>query len=37
MKAICKVYARRILRGEITLDDVPAELREDVRKLIEGL
>jgi hypothetical protein len=35
MKAICKIYARRILRGEITIDDVPEELREDVRSLIE--
>ncbi|MDO5329000.1 MAG: CD1375 family protein [Coriobacteriia bacterium] len=34
-KAICKAYARRIIRGEITLEDVPEELREDVRRILE--
>ena len=33
--AICKAYARRILRGEITLDDVPEELRDEVREILE--
>lgn len=34
--AIAKAYARRIKRGEITIDDVPATIREEVRNLIEG-
>lgn len=34
--AIAKAYARRILRGEITLEDVPVRMREQVREIIEG-
>jgi len=32
---ICEAYARRILRGEITLDDVPERFREEVRQILE--
>lgn len=35
-KAIAKAYARRIKRGEITIDDVPEAIREEVRKLIDN-
>lgn len=30
MSAIVKAYARRIIRGEITIDDVPARIRDQV-------
>lgn len=33
--AIAKAYARRILRGEITLDDVPESIRDEVRRILE--
>lgn len=33
---MAKIYARRILRGEITIDDVPACLREAVIEILEG-
>lgn len=32
--AIAKAYARRILRGEITIEDVPERIREDVKTLL---
>lgn len=32
---MAKIYYRRILAGEITLDDVPLKWREAVRKLLE--
>lgn len=35
VSAIAKAYARRILRGEITLEDVPVRMREQVREIIE--
>lgn len=35
VSAIAKAYARRILRGEITLENVPARMREQVREIIE--
>lgn len=34
--AIARAYARRILRGEMTLEDVPVRIREQVREIIEG-
>lgn len=33
---MAKIYARRILRGEITIDDVPERLREQVRSIVGG-
>lgn len=30
------IYARRILRGDITIDDVPQRLREQVAAILEG-
>lgn len=30
-----KVYVRKIKNGEMTIDDVPARWREDVRKALE--
>lgn len=35
-RAICKAYARRILRGEITINDVPEELRQEVQDILDG-
>lgn len=35
IKAIINAYVRRIKRGSITIDDVPEEIREEVRKVIE--
>ena len=35
-KPIIDAYVRRIRRGEITIDDVPEIIREDVRKQLEG-
>lgn len=32
-----KIYVRRILAGEMTLEDVPTKWREDVRKALEDL
>lgn len=34
--AIAKAYARRIKRGEITIEDVPSAIREEVRSLIDN-
>lgn len=35
IKAIINAYVRRIRRGSITIDDVPEEIREEVRKVLE--
>lgn len=32
--AIAKVYARRIKRGDITIEDVPSSIRAEVEALI---
>ena len=34
-KAIAKAYARRIKRGEITIDDVPKAIRDEVCKIAD--
>jgi hypothetical protein len=34
MSAIAKVYARRVQRGEITIDNVPEKLRAEVREIL---
>lgn len=33
-KAIVNAYARRIQRGDITLDDVPTTVRDEVEKVL---
>ena len=33
---MAKVYADLIRKGLKTLDDVPARIREEVRKILEG-
>ena len=33
---MAKIYYRRILDGEITIDDVPTRYREAVQKLLEN-
>lgn len=33
---MAKIYARRILRGEITIEDVPERLREEVQRILNG-
>jgi hypothetical protein len=33
---MAKIYYRRILAGEMTLDDVPLRWREAVREMLEG-
>lgn len=35
-KAIINAYVRRINRGVITIEDVPEEIREDVRKALDN-
>ena len=35
-KAILNAYVRRIKRVTITINDVPEEIREEVRAIIEG-
>lgn len=35
IKAIINAYVRRIKRGSITINDVPEEIREEVRKVLE--
>lgn len=35
MKPIVDAYVRRIIRGTITIDDVPDTIREDVRKALD--
>ena len=37
VSAIVKAYARRILRGEITIEDVPVRIRPDVAAYLEEL
>lgn len=32
---MAKLYARRVMRGAMTIDDVPERWREDVKKMIE--
>ena len=34
LEAIAKAYARRILRNEITIDDVPKPILETVKTLL---
>lgn len=36
IKPIVDAYVRRILRGTITIDDVPETIREDVRKDLDS-
>lgn len=31
---MAKIYANLIKKGKLTIDDVPAELQEDVQKLL---
>lgn len=33
---MAKIYYRRIVAGEITIDDVPKRYLETVKKLLEG-
>ena len=33
---MAKIYYRRIIAGEMTLDDVPERWRETVREMLEG-
>ena len=33
---MAKIYARRILRGEITIEDVPERLRDAVQAILDG-
>lgn len=35
-KAIINAYVRRIKRGVITIDDVPEEIRDEVRAALES-
>lgn len=35
IKAIINAYVRRIKRGTITIDDVPEEIREEVKTALE--
>jgi len=37
MSAIVKAYARRIIRGEITLEDVPERIRDQVAAALEEM
>lgn len=34
---MAKIYAELILKGKKTMDDVPEKLRDEVRKILEGL
>lgn len=34
-KAIINAYIRRIKRGSITIEDVPEEIRDEVRQTLE--
>lgn len=36
MEAIAKAYARRIERGAIALEDVPAQIRPRVEQILEA-
>ena len=33
---MAKIYARKVIAGEMTLDEVPDRWREAVRQIIEG-
>lgn len=33
---MAKLYAKRILQGKMTLEDVPERWREEVREILEG-
>lgn len=33
---MAKIYYRRILAGEMSLEEVPIKWREDVRKMLEA-
>ena len=33
---MAKIYARKIRSGEMTIEDVPARWRDQVRKLLES-
>lgn len=33
---MAKIYYRRIMAGQITIDDVPARYIEEVKKLLES-
>ena len=33
---MAKIYYRRILAGEMTIEDVPARWREEVQALLDG-
>lgn len=37
MDAIIKAYARRIMRGEITLENVPARIRDAVAQAVADM
>lgn len=32
---MAEMYARRVIRGEMGIEDVPAPWRDEVRKLVE--
>lgn len=33
---MARIYYRRIMAGQITIDDVPARYKEEVEKLLES-
>ena len=33
---MAKIYAARIKKGRIAIDDVPEELREEVQEILDG-
>ena len=33
---MAKIYCRRILAGEMTIEDVPARWRDEVQALLDG-
>ena len=35
LKAIAEAYARRIMRNEITIDEVPASLKAQVTEILD--
>ena len=34
---MAKIYYRRILAGEMTIEDVPERWREEVQEMLEGV
>lgn len=36
MSAMAKLYVRKILAGEMTIDDVPVRWRDEVREALEN-